>query len=133
MGFEIKSDKEYRIVFGDRKYDKNGWLTHYTVSLQSPDINGTVRVENPPYGQPPLELFKSMERDWKGWEGEKSWGSLEGEFELSAVSDGTGHITLTTILHFGHYPPSSRLETELVIESGQLDYLAKNAGEFFKC
>ena len=133
MDFEIKSEKEYRIVFSDRSYDKKGWLTHYTVGLFSPHINGIVRVDNSPYGQSPLTLFKSMEREWKGWEGEKSWGSLEGEFDLTAVSDRKGHITLKTRIHSGHYLPSSSLMTELIVESGQLDYIASKAEEFFKC
>jgi len=133
MDFEIKGDKEYSIVFGDRSYDCKGWLTHYTVRLYSPNMNGTVRVENSPYGNSPVDLFKSIENEWRGWEGEKSWGSLEGEFDLSAHSDNTGHITLTARIFSGHYVPSSRLETELIIESGQSDIIAKQAEEFFKC
>ena len=133
MNFEIKSDNEYRIVFSDRSYDSEGWLTHYTVSLYSPHMSGAVRVENSPYGVSPEKLFKSIENEWRGWKGEKSWGSLEGEFDLCAVSDSTGHITLTARIFSGLSVPSSRLETELNIESGRSDIIAKQAAEFFKC
>ena len=98
MDFEIKSDNEYRILFSERSHDSKGWLTQYTVTLYSPNMSGTVRVDNSPYGQSPLQLFQSIENEWKGWKGEKSWGSFEGEFDLSATSDSTGHITLKASL-----------------------------------
>lgn len=133
MDFEIKSNNDYRIVFSDRAYDKKDWLTEYTVSLHSPSMNGAVRVLNAPYGQSPLELFESIEKDWNGWNGEKSWGSMEGEFDICAISDKTGHITLKARINSGHYVPSARLETELVVEAGQVEGIAKKAKGFFGC
>ena len=133
MDFEIKSDNEYRILFSERSHDSKGWLTQYTVTLYSPNMSGTVRVDNSPYGESPLQLFQSIENEWKGWKGEKSWWSFEGEFDLSATSDSTGHITLKASLFSGYGVPSSRLQTELQVESGQLDQIAKTAREFFEC
>ena len=133
MDFEIKSHKEYGIVFSERAYDKKGWLTDYLVSLYSPNMSGAIRVDNAPYGQSPLKLFESIEKEWKGWQGEKSWGSLEGEFNISAISDKTGHITLKARIASGHYVPSARLETELIVEAGQVEGILKKAKAFFGC
>lgn len=131
MDFEIKSDNEYSLLFSDQSHDKNEWLTDYAVSLNSSDMSGIVRVDNPPYGQSPLVLFDSVKNEWRGWEGEKRWGSMEGEFDLSAISDNTGHITLTATIFSGHSAPASRMVIELVVESSQLDQIAKTAKEFF--
>lgn len=131
MIFDIKSEQGYRIVFADRRFDPKNWLINYTVSLFSPGMEGTVRVYNPPFAHSPLALFKSMETQWSGWRGEKSWGSLEGEFDLSAESDSTGHIVLRARIFAGHSPPSSRLDTEIIVEAGQLAFIAKQAEKFF--
>src|ERR1700691_5899488 len=40
------------------------------------------------------QFFQDMAANWKGWEGEKTWSSIEGEFGLAATSDRLGHITL---------------------------------------
>lgn len=132
MDFEIAGVEDYRIVFFEREFDKKEWLTHYKVTIQAPDMNGTVRVENPPAGRSPLHLFQSIQKEWRGWKGEKGWGALEGEFDLSASSDKTGHITLKARLFSGYSPPSSKLEIELIVESGQTDSIAKKAQEFFQ-
>jgi len=40
--------------------------------------------------------FANLERDWRGWKGERTWESLEGDLAFSAVHD--GHIALTVSL-----------------------------------
>ena len=131
MKFQIKTDRGYEVVFDGRSFDSKDWLASYSVTLHSPNMKGTVRVDNSPYGISPLEFFSSIASDWKGWSGEKSWGSLEGEFDLSAESDRTGHISIRARIFEGHSSPCSRLETTLIVEAGQCENLAKEATNFF--
>ena len=39
-----------------------------------------------------------MARDWRGWQGEKTWFAGEGQLYLSATSDRFGHVFLTAEL-----------------------------------
>ena len=131
MEFKIENDRGHELIFHSRKVPDKNWIEFYSVTLVSPQMKGTVQVDNASYGQSPVELFQSMEREWKGWSGEKSWGSLEGEFSLSATSDNTGHIFLNTRIQSGHSPPTSSMELEFVVESGQLTTIEKKAASFF--
>lgn len=132
MEFEIKSDKGYGITFHSQEHDKNGWLAYYSVSLVAPTMRATIQVDNAPYGTTPADIFEQIANEWKGWEGDKTWGSLEGEFDLSATSDSTGHISLVATVYSGTFPPSSKMVSEFIIESGQLEKYKKNAETFFK-
>ena len=131
MKFELKTDRGYELVFDARSFDSKEWLDSYSISLSSPNMKGAVRVYNHPYGTSPHEFFNSIARDWKGWSGEKSWGSLDGEFDLTAESDRTGHISIRARIFEGHNPPSAQLETRLILEAGQCENVAKEATKFF--
>ena len=131
MDFKIYSEQGYGIVFSSREFDGAGMVSHYSVDLAAPTMSGAARVYNGPYGVSPDDLFQSIYREWRGWKGEKSWGSLEGEFDLVAVSDSTGHIAMTARIHTGYGSPSSNMQIEFIIESGQAERLAKQAKAFF--
>ena len=132
MEFELKSEQGYGISFHSQEHDEKGWLSYYCVTLTAPTMSATIKVDNAPYGTPPTGLFEQMANEWQGWKGEKSWGSLEGEFDLKATSDSTGHITLVASLYSGSFPPCSKMVSEFEIESGQLEKHKNYASEFFK-
>lgn len=75
------------------------------------------------------DLFGEMAAQWRGWEGVKTWSSLEGELHLAAEADRTGHVTLTTRLSEGA-PSVWSVELVLVLEAGQLERLAREARAF---
>jgi hypothetical protein len=75
------------------------------------------------------DLFGEMARQWRGWEGRKTWSSLEGELHLTAEADRTGHVTLVAELREGA-PSVWSVELVLVIEAGQLEQLARQARTF---
>lgn len=80
-----------------------------------------------------VALFASMAQEWRGWKGEKSWCSLEGEFELHATSDRLGHITLRVVLTNVNTGPAEpwRLEATLLTEAGLLQGLAGEVADLF--
>ena len=77
-------------------------------------------------------LFRSMADEWRGWSGPKSWESLEGEMALAAVHDGVGHITLRVALVNLDAGEPWKLETELELEPGALEALAKASEAHFR-
>jgi hypothetical protein len=75
------------------------------------------------------DLFAYFAENWKGWEGSKSWNSLEGELSREAHSDKLGHVYMTVTLCEGS-PAHWRLRAELVLEAGMLPNRAARAGQF---
>ena len=132
MEYELKSDRGYSLLFHSQERDTDGWLSFYSVTITAPNFKGTIQVDNSPYGITPAELFVEIAKDWKGFNGEKSWGSLEGEFDIEAKSDSTGHIIITASINTGFFPPCSKMVSEFEIEAGQLESISNQMNEFFK-
>jgi Family of unknown function (DUF6228) len=74
-------------------------------------------------------FFGSLARDWRGWEGERVWSSLEGEFGLRALHDGLGTVELIATL--GQPEPTVEgtwsATVSLFLDAGGLDSLARRA------
>lgn len=70
-------------------------------------------------------FFRELADHWKGWEGERGWSTLEGEFSLSATSDRLGHIRLAFSLSQPFTGLELRLTGALELEAGMLDSIAK--------
>jgi Family of unknown function (DUF6228) len=100
----------------------------FTATLRSRGVSATANVGT--YMSDGLaELFAFFSSNWKGWEGIKKWGSLEGELSIEAHSDRLGHIYLAVRLRDGA-PARWTLEANLVLEAGMLAELAASAGKF---
>ena len=78
----------------------------------------------------PTSFFDDMAGSWRGWRGAKAWSSYEGDFQLSASSDGKGHVFLRVALAAGASDDLWRAETQLLLEAGQLETYAKQFHEF---
>jgi hypothetical protein len=74
-------------------------------------------------------FWRELARDWRGWEGTRSWRSLEGDLELSATSDRLGHVELEVRLDEG-FPFQWRVCGMIALEVGQLDGIAAAAQTF---
>lgn len=130
--FLLKGDRGYSIRFHSPERDKKGWLSYYSITFTAPDMSATIKVDNAPVGISPTELFEKMAIEWQGWKGEKDWGSLEGELDLSATSDSKGHITLVSTIRSGYIPPCSKIVVEFILEAGELEKIKKHAKSFFE-
>jgi len=75
------------------------------------------------------DFFGGIATNWKGWKGAREWSALEGEMNLKAHSDRTGHVYLSVEIQDGA-PPRWQLNATLVLEAGQLDRLATDGREF---
>ena len=77
------------------------------------------------------KYFAAMATDWRGWKGSRVWESTALELRLEAAADGRGHVFLTVTLQTGWLSSSGwQAQANLVIEAGQLDRLAAEAGAF---
>ena len=54
------------------------------------------------------DLFEDLARNWRGWDGTKSGGSLEGDLCLDCESDRLGHTFIRVTLTSGPYDRSWR-------------------------
>ena len=74
-------------------------------------------------------FIASLARDWRGWQGDRVWSSLEGEFKVTARHDGLGTVEL--IVRLGQLDPTREgvwtAQASLFLDAGGLDVLARNA------
>lgn len=122
----IKSaDTAAKLVFTNVEGD------YFTALYESPELRVSRRIWGYTDCELLVDLFEYMAKEWKGWEGEKEWASIEGEFALSCLSDKKGHIHLK--LRFVQFEGREpwKAEPTLNLEAGLLDGIAKNVRGFF--
>jgi hypothetical protein len=78
-----------------------------------------------------VDLFDSIARDWRGWQGLRSWSSIEGEFRIDASTDKAGHVTLSVVLAPCDGLDDWRLSVPIFTEAGQLEKIAREVACFF--
>lgn len=57
-----------------------------------------------PSGDGLPEFFEKLAEDWRGWDGERRWVSLEGELAVGATNDRRGHCSFTIEVQDGLDP-----------------------------
>ena len=76
-------------------------------------------------------LFETLAADWKGWEGERTWRSLESDVALGATHNKLGTVRLKVRLRSDVYDPTEghvwAAEASLFLDAGGLDRLANEA------
>ncbi|MEU8001367.1 DUF6228 family protein [Catellatospora sp. NPDC049111] len=73
-----------------------------------------------------VEYVQGLADAWQGWNGPRSWRSLNDELRLDAVHDGRGHVTLGVTLR-PRRDEGWHARIVLVVEAGeQLDRLAQD-------
>ena len=104
---------------------------YFTVVYDSPSVKLRKRVWGYTDCDFLVNLFKFIAKEWKGWEGSQEWGSIEGEFQVSATSDKSGHVTLSIILKEIDGPELWDATVSLGVEAGQTETIAKKVEVFF--
>jgi len=105
---------------------------YFKVSLRSSSHSAVREVYAYTDPEGIASLFQEAASEWRGWNGTKSWESLEGEFKIELTADKKGHITINIgINHDCGNPEPWRLESCIMIEAGQLETIAKRASQFF--
>jgi hypothetical protein len=102
----------------------------YTVALAGRDLSVATTIHDvlgEGYEFP--TFWQDIASSWKGWSGEKSWSSIEGDFQLTATSDSLGHVTIRCHLSSGA-PEGWSATVWLHAEAGNLEAIAANAVRF---
>jgi hypothetical protein len=75
-----------------------------------------------------IAFFDDLAAHWQGWDGAKSYESLEKNLRLTANVDGTGHVLMTIELKSHHIDHGWSLSTQIRTEPGaQMAEAAENA------
>lgn len=93
-----------------------------SVSIASPSLSASMATSTYFVGSPAL-LFERMAANWRGWEGEYHWATLEDDFRLTATADKLGHIELVADLKSDSSPPDWQARVRLTLEAGGLEQL----------
>ena len=126
----IKSSVDDTVLsIKDIHRDKSGELQDYRVCATRTGLESNAKVcgyLSDGFIDFLIDLDETMSRN-NGWSGEKSWTSLEGEFDLSATSDSLGHVTLIATIKSGHYDLDWVLHVGLELDAIKLSELSKDA------
>ena len=76
-------------------------------------------------------FFQAMAQSWRGWDGERTIESLEGQLRLACKTDRLGHVSVRVKLRGDIGGSDWRAEDTLYLEAGQLDELARRAKGYF--
>jgi hypothetical protein len=71
-------------------------------------------------------FLRSLDEDWRGWDGERLWQSEGAELRLAARHDKTNTVLIEVVLEDGA-PPRWRCEAELELDPGVFRQLAADA------
>ena len=109
-----------------------GGSEFYLVTLRENQFEVTGRVYAfDPYDRGLVKFFADLAEKWKGWDGLKTWTSLEGEFELECSHDRVGHVTTKATIHSNPYGNGWTGEIRFDIEAGSLKDIATGVARFF--
>jgi hypothetical protein len=114
------------LKFSNRESD------YFHITLAGTKLQGSISVYSyEPRGTDVVGFFRDLASHWDGWTGKKEWSSLEGEFQLSASMDSTGHVNLDIEMRSGHDDYAWSIKTTLLIEAGHLSQISSDIGRFF--
>lgn len=107
-----------------------GWLYNATLDAHSLAARVSVHDHEPNRF---AEFFLLLAKDWRGWNGERTFESLEHSLRITASHDNIGSVTITVLLKAGvesnfDWSASQRL----TVEPSQLEKISNHAKEFAK-
>ena len=126
----ITAETDLKLRFHSPEFDNKGWMETYVLSAAAPDFSASIKVYNLPYGTHPNDYFEQLSKELKGWNGQKDWGTIEGEYSLSARFKTIGLILLEVFLHSPNGDWTSTIT--MPIEPGQLENISKKLKTFFQ-
>lgn len=95
-----------------------------------------VQVEARPYlytdGQYLAQFFQALANDWKGWNGGRTWKSIEGDLQFEAFHNMLSDVNLQVTLKKQNDPNCEwEFNGALRIDPGKLEFYAKSIKELF--
>jgi hypothetical protein len=104
----------------------------WEAKLTLPGLTATAEVDSFSHnGEHTLGiLFRRLSDDWRGWDGERTWTSIEGGLDLAASHDGLGHVALRVRVRSGLYGDAWTARGVIWLDAGQLGRVAREVAAF---
>ncbi|MFJ4268678.1 DUF6228 family protein [Paenarthrobacter nicotinovorans] len=96
---------------------RNGLIENLTVTAHLPGLQATKDVWDFDGWSGLLSFFEELASNWRGWDGEKNFDSIEGDFRLAAKHD--GHIRLALELRESDRSTPWTANGELTLDPGE--------------
>jgi hypothetical protein len=77
------------------------------------------------------EFFRDLAAHWRGWDGKKTWGLLEGDLVVEFSHDRIGHVR-TVVKMRPPMPDAWSVAATLTVDPVALEKLAVDADRFFR-
>ena len=116
------------LEFFDPERDEHGGFDSFYVRVTAENLSAAIHVWDGVMSLP--RYFADLAANWRGWDREKEWASLEQEFILRATNDGRGHILLFVTLRGGMFPREWTVEAVIPTEAGLLDRITSDCLSF---
>lgn len=102
----------------------DGYVAVMQVELHDEGLSARreVKLSLPTQAEEPdlVAFFAGLDDDWRGWDGERSWRSLDGRMWITARHDGKGHVSLgATLQQHAHSPDAWLARVFITLEAGE--------------
>ena len=125
LNLRIKSAQDaFALELGPVKRSQKTFLAE----LQGGPCSGAVEVYDDRH-ETLADFFEDIANNWRGWEGEKTWYSLENHLLLDASADALGHVLLRVTLQ--DLSLDWQVRANILMEAGQLKTYAEKARAVF--
>lgn len=117
---KVEVGHSQRLIFEDVKRSQGGEPESMLVSVELKDLKGRREVVAL-YGKgfdDLSEFFEGLAGQWSGWQGFKSYESLEGDLLLEAEHTGS-HVELSFALQDPSFPETWCVRGRLTLEPGE--------------
>jgi Family of unknown function (DUF6228) len=111
--------------------DRQRSLERFKVKISAHDLTAIALVYRVHGGFSPASLFAQMAADWKGWQGEFTWESMENELSLRCEQDRAGHVSIRIATCSGPTEEDWKVQATVMTEAGQLERIAVESSLFF--
>ena len=98
-------------------HSPDGTTDNLTVTVEQQGLRASKRVWDFDGWSALLSFFEGLAVNWRGWDGNKNFDSLEGDFRLSAKHD--GHVRLSFELGEFDRPTPWAAKGELTLDPGE--------------
>ncbi len=130
VAFTLESSREGGFLTIER--EERPTAKWWYVTVETGGLRAATRTDGDPMGiaESIGRFFKSLGEDWRGWDGERTWSSIEGTFALNATHDGLGHVPLRVHLQQNVYEHAWQVDAVIHLEAGGLPAVAREALRF---
>lgn len=127
----LRSQTGAQLRLSDPQRPCNDAIVDYLVDFRAPGAQLQAAVTS--YEGDGLPAFlEQLAHGYRGWEGIRSWRSLQGDLQVDATWNAGGHVDLTVSLRPGEHEPGWELISVFSVEAGaEMERLAATVFHFF--